>query len=138
MKKHQLTAGIKIAELENLQGVTSLFNDYRMFYQQESDLTLAEDFISARIKNQDSVIFIAQNTQLECLGFCQLYPSFSSVSAQKTWILNDLFVTEALRGQGIATKLLTAAKTHAKQTQTKGITLLTAEKNVKHRNCIKL
>ncbi len=47
-----------------------------------------------------SIIFLALHGAGQGLDFTQLYPSFSSVSAKRTWILNDLFDTQrhALRG----------------------------------------
>ncbi|WP_328590360.1 GNAT family N-acetyltransferase [Veronia nyctiphanis] len=63
------------------------------------------------------------------VGFTQLYPSFSSVSAQKTWILNGLFVKEEARGQGAGKALLDAAKAFTHSTGAKGLSLETAKDN---------
>ena len=71
------------ATLANIDGVSELFNLYRMFYKQETNLSLASDFISERIGNSESIIFVAQNEAGDYLGFTQLYPIFSSVSAKK-------------------------------------------------------
>ncbi|MGW8957668.1 GNAT family N-acetyltransferase [Paenibacillus sp. NPDC055715] len=64
-----------------------------------------------------------------CLGFTQLYPSFSSVSMKRTWILNDLYVQEEARKQGIAQALLDKAKLHAIQSNAKSLELQTAPDN---------
>ncbi len=71
------------AALANFEGVPELFNLYRMFYKQEKNLSLASDFISERAGNSVSIIFVAQNEAGDYLGFTQLYPIFSSVSAKK-------------------------------------------------------
>lgn len=63
-------------------------------------------------------------------GFTQLYPSFSSISMQRLWILNDLFVTPELRGHGLGSKLLEEARDYAIHTNTKGLTLTTMTENV--------
>ncbi|MEM9702472.1 MAG: GNAT family N-acetyltransferase, partial [Planctomycetota bacterium] len=47
------------------------------------------------------------------VGFTQLYPSFSSVSVGRTWILNDLCVEESARGRGIGRALMRAARDFA-------------------------
>ncbi|GAC31936.1 hypothetical protein [Paraglaciecola polaris] len=52
------------------------------FYQQTSDVDLATNFIYQRIKNEQSVIFIAYNSCGNALGFTQLHSTFSSISAQ--------------------------------------------------------
>lgn len=70
------------ATLSNLTELAILFDTYRQFYEQESDLTLAKNFLKQRIENNESVIFMAYDDG-KALGFTQLYPSFSSVSAQR-------------------------------------------------------
>jgi hypothetical protein len=42
------------------------------------------------------------------VGFMQLYPSFSSVSMQPIWIVNDLFVVEEARRRGVEAIVLAA------------------------------
>lgn len=63
------------------------------------------------------------------VGFCQLYPSFSSVSLARTFTLNDLYVVESARKQGIATMLLKAAAEFAKELGAIRLTLSTAISN---------
>lgn len=63
-------------------------------------------------------------------GFIQLYPTFSSVSIKRLWILNDLFVIPEGRRQGVGTKLLERARAFAVETHAKGLTLKTAVENV--------
>ena len=63
------------------------------------------------------------------LGFTQLYPSFSSVSMQRVYILNDLYVSEKSRGQGIGESLMEYAKQFARKMGSKGLTLETAVDN---------
>lgn len=122
---------IKQAQQQDLAQIAHLFDAYRVFYKQASDYALALAFITERFENNESVIFYAINEESEYLGFTQLFPSFSSVSAQRSWILNDLFVSPDLRSSGIGTLLLNKAKQHAIQTQTKGIGLETSEDNVR-------
>jgi len=75
------------------------------------------------------VIFIALDEEGKGLGFTQLYPSFSSVSMQRVYILNDLFVSQSARGKGIGEALLQRAKEFAIETSSKGLTLETAIDN---------
>ncbi|HBY68373.1 MAG TPA: GNAT family N-acetyltransferase, partial [Flavobacteriaceae bacterium] len=74
-------------------------------------------------------IFMAFTSENEAVGFTQLYPSFSSVSVQRTYILNDLFVSKEYRGKGIGEALLNHAKQFAKKEGSKGLTLETETNN---------
>ena len=121
---------IKQANLSDLEGISRLFDAYRVFYKQASDLALANRFLNDRFDKGESIIFYAKNDVGEYLGFAQLYPSFSSVSAKKIWILNDLFVSENTRGLGVGKKLLNRIKEFAKETNSKGIALETDITNV--------
>ncbi len=92
--------------------VTSLFNAYRMFYKQPTDMALAERFIKERLLNNESVIFAAlveRDGRQKPAGFTQLYPLISSVRAVKNWLLNDLYVDASYRKQGIGETLLKTA-----------------------------
>jgi ribosomal protein S18 acetylase RimI-like enzyme len=125
---------IKQAELNDLQGIAELFDAYRVFYDQETNISLARDFINERLENSESTIFCAKTADGKYLGFTQLYPSFSSVSAQRSWILNDLYVSKESRGTGIGKKLLNKAKEYALNTKAKGISLETARSNIQAQN----
>ena len=47
------------------------------------------------------------------MGFVQLYPSFSSLTLQRTFLMNDLYVDRASRRKGTALRLMTAAVDYA-------------------------
>lgn len=116
------------ATIEDLEGVSNLFNAYRMFYEQTSDVEGAKGYIQKRLENEDSVIFIVKNNQ-KYIGFTQLYPTFSSISMKNAWILNDLFIDPEARKQGIGEMLLHKAKDYAIKTGAKSISLSTAPDN---------
>ncbi len=119
---------IKTATLEHLDELAPLFDAYRVFYQQPSELERARNFLAERIQNQESIIYIAfEGTR--ALGFTQLYPSFSSVSTQKLWILNDLYVIPEARGLRVGEKLIERALQLASETNAKGVMLETAHTN---------
>ncbi len=108
--------------------VAPLFDAYRVFYKQQSDLSRARDFISQRLLNKESRIFLA-SVNGQAIGFVQLFPSFSSVSTQPLYILNDLYVHEDFRKMGIATSLLNHAKKVCEEMGYKGLALETAVDN---------
>lgn len=114
----------------NLHQVVPLFDAYRQFYKQQSDLQSAEQFLRERLAKNESVIYFAINHDDVGVGFTQLYPLFSSVSMQRYWLLNDLYVHPDYRGQGIAGQLLEKAKQLVIETGAKGFLLQTAADNV--------
>ena len=98
-----------------------MFDKYRVFYQQDSDLDLACSFLTTRLEKAESIIFVAETDQQQVLGLTQLFSRFSSVSAQRTWVLNDLYVLPENQGLGIGTHLLNQARKHATHTEAKGL-----------------
>lgn len=121
---------IRKATKDDLYSLAELFDEYRKFYKQDSDLAGAKKFLEQRFSMNESVIFVVVKNQ-QLLGFTQLFPSFSSVSMQRLWILNDLFVAPEARKQGVAEKLMNAAKDFAIESKSKGIILETDFDNVK-------
>ena len=112
--------------------VVDLFDKYRMFYKQPSDITLAQNFIRDRLENNESIIFVAvvRNDDNETpVGFTQLYPDYSSVRAIKNWILNDLYVDTGFRKQGIGETLIKSAIEFAKKEGAKYVELSTSIDN---------
>jgi len=117
------------ADASHIDQIAPLFDAYRMFYQQPSNLSQSRAFIAERIARDESVIFLAQDTVGENLGFVQLFPTFSSIEAHRTWLLGDLFTTPAARGKGVGTLLMNTARDFAKLAGGKGMTLETATDN---------
>ena len=106
---------VTLANPERIREIAELFDAYRIFYQQHSDIQGAVAFLNARFENKDSVIYTA-NDNPRLAGFVQLYPGYSSVSMRRIWILNVLFVAEAYRRKDVARQLMQAAKQHAQET----------------------
>ena len=91
----------------DLEQLAPLFDAYRQFYQQPSDLALARDFLAERLSRAESVVFVAERDG-RAVGFVQLYPLFSSTAARprRLWLLNDLFVSPDVRGGGVGRALI--------------------------------
>ncbi len=117
------------ATLNELDSLTELFDLYRVFYEQASNLEGAREFLKERLINEESVIFIAFEEN-NPIGFVQLFPSFSSVSMKRLWVLNDLYVKENARKKGFAEKLIKKAIHFAEETSAKGILLETGKDNL--------
>ena len=128
----QRSITIREALLEDLHELAAIFDLYRIFYGQETDVEGAAAFLFERMEHRESVILIAEDVeQGRIAGFTQLYPAFSSISMKRSYILNDLYVREEYRRQGIARLLLEAAKGYAKLARAKGLSLSTAVTNVR-------
>ena len=109
--------------------VARLFDLYRQFYRYESDPVLARSYITERIRNNESIIFMAQNDEGKASGFIQLYPSFCSVDAVKILILHDLFTDPDHRRKGVAMQLMNRARDYAIESGAQRLDLLTAKTN---------
>jgi len=115
---------VRQAVLSDIETLVPLFDSYRQFYGRTSDLVAAREFLSARFQHGESVMFLAFESDTP-VGFTQLYPSFSSVSLARAFILNDLFVSVDSRRKGIGSLLLTAAVDYAKTLNAICLTLST-------------
>ena len=115
---------------ETVIHISPLFNAYRMFYEQESNMEAATDFIKERLQNKESIIFAAKIDN-HYVGFTQLYPTFSSVAMKRAFILNDLFVIEGYRKNGVAKALMDTAFQFAIHQGARFITLETGANNTK-------
>lgn len=121
---------IRQATLLDLDKLAPLFDGYRQFYGQPSDLARARDFLAERLRHHESLVLLALDEHGAGLGFTQLYPLFSSVRTVRTWLLNDLFVTATARRQGVGAALLKAAAEQAHALGAASLSLSTALDNV--------
>ena len=118
------------ANVNHIKQVGELFDLYRQFYKYVSNINESTDYISERMKNNESIIFIATNKQKEVMGFVQLYETFGSLHLGKIIILYDLFVKKEFRKYGIGIKLMKESEEYAKSIGAKGIELSTAKDNL--------
>ena len=118
------------ATVDDIETVAPLFDAYRQFYQQPSDLDGARAFLAERLEQGESVIFLARLDDGTPAGFTQLYPIFSSTTMQRAWLLNDLFVAPAARREGVGRALLERAHAFARETSSKELMLQTAVDNI--------
>ena len=119
---------VRQAALADLEPLAALFDQYRQFQRQVSDIAASRAFIRDRLGFGQSVVFIAVDGA-SALGFAQLYPSFSSVSLSRVFVLNDLFVHEAGRRKGVASSLLAAVEAYAWALGASRVTLNVAKDN---------
>ncbi len=119
------------ATLEHLDLLTPLFVKYREFYGELPYPDSSRIFLEKRLKRGESVIYLAlpDDDDGKLLGFCQLYPSFSSLSLKRVWILNDIYVAEDSRRMLVADHLMREARKMAKDTQAVRMRVSTSANN---------
>ena len=122
------TLSISRAGPADLDALALLFDAYRQFYGQPTDVPRARDWLRSRLRVGESVVLVAKRGA-DAVGFVQLYPMFSSVRTARTWILNDLFVEPAARRGGVARALLQAAAAFAREDGAAGLSLETGRDN---------
>lgn len=116
------------ATIDDLSQLAQLFDEYRMFYHKTSDFLGAEQFISERLENRDSEIFVVEEDG-KLGGFVQLYPLFSSTRMKRYWLLNDLYVNSEYRGKGYSKVLIEEAKVLCRTSDSCGMYLETGKDN---------
>lgn len=117
------------ATAQDIDTIAPLFDAYRQFYAQPADPQRAADWLRARIAAGESTVLHTRDATGAVLGFAQLYRSFSSVRTARTWVLNDLYVVDAARRQGVARALLDAAVAFAKRDGAAVVSLETSRDN---------
>jgi ribosomal protein S18 acetylase RimI-like enzyme len=115
--------------LEHLDDLVPLFDAYRVFYQQPSDLTAAREYLQARLEQNECTVFLAYD-QTRAVGFTLLYNTFTSVVLKPLVILNDLYVIPEARGSRIGERLIERGAAHAKLVGAVFLRLRTAQDNL--------
>ena len=128
MPNDEMPLKIRRGGVEDVEVVAPLFDAYRQFYEQASDVAGARVFLRERLTKSESVLFVAQIGG-EVVGFTQLYPGFTSVGMKPIWRLNDLYVKQDRRQLGAGEALMNAALEFAKQSGAKRVELETEISN---------
>jgi GNAT superfamily N-acetyltransferase len=123
-----MSIAVRRAAAKDLAAVAPLFDAYRQFYGRPADLEGARRFLGERLDRGDSVVLLAFDGA-EAVGFTQLYPSFSSASMAKIFVLNDLFVKPQGRRRGVGSALLQAAADFGRSEGAVRLTLSTGVAN---------
>ncbi|KLN59256.1 hypothetical protein WH96_18225 [Kiloniella spongiae] len=118
------------AKSEHVKKISSVFDLYRQHYGETSDLKTCGQFLGDRLAANEAIIFFAQNTEGQAIGFVLAYPIFCAVPFRRDLFLGDLYVLETERNRGIGRKLLQSMKEHAAQINSKGTLLATEIDNV--------
>ena len=107
-----MTISVQAGELKHLPELVPLFDAYRQFYKQASDLEGARAYLLDRLSHGEATVFIAYEGA-RAVGFTLLYDTFTSVAMKPLCILNDLYTIPEARGKGAGTALIARAREHA-------------------------
>jgi GNAT superfamily N-acetyltransferase len=111
-------AEIEIAPLsaEEFEPVLPLIAAYQRFYEVERiDEERNRSFFRRFLAPSDDGLLLGARQGEEIVGFACLYWHFSSLSAAETVLMNDLFVSESVRGRGVGRALIEASATVARE-----------------------
>ena len=120
---------IRLATAADVDRVAPLFDAYRQFYGLPPGLSLCRQYLAERLGRDESVVLLAADHDGAAVGFVQMYPGFSSLSAARTYQLHDLFVDPAARQQGVGRRLMEAAADEARRRGAVSLALSTAKTN---------
>jgi ribosomal protein S18 acetylase RimI-like enzyme len=111
-----MTISVHAGELKHLPDLVPLFDAYRQFYRQASDLEGARAYLLDRLSQGEATVFIAYLRGAagpQAVGFTLLYDTFTSVAMKPLCILNDLYTIPEARGRGTGTALIARAREYA-------------------------
>lgn len=120
---------IRQANSEDLESLTSVFADYRSISGLEYDPENGRKFLEQRLAKKDCVIFIAL-IDGNIVGFTLLFPFFTPAGIKEMWLLNDIYIADEYRHQGVAQSLLSEAVFFSKKTNKCKVYLATKVDNV--------
>ncbi len=120
---------IKPATIEHLEDLAPLFDDYRTFHKQDSDIEAGKLFLAERLKAKEATIYIAYTPDDTAIGYTYLYKIYSNHSMKAVVILNDLYIHESYRGKGIGQLLIQKAIEYANDLDAKTLRLSAVSDN---------
>lgn len=122
---------IRKANIQDLDQLTKLFDQYVVFYKNPSNYEKHHAFLKERLENNEATVFVAYDEENldKIIGFVLIYVTFSSLALNRIVILNDLFVDPSARKKGIGEKLISQTEVFAKELGSHTIRLRTAKSN---------
>lgn len=120
---------ISILNVDDVNKILPIFDEYRVYFGQQSNVDAAYDFLYNNLSNNDAVIFIAEDDE-GVIGFLQLYTMLSSMKMSEMLIINDLYLTDVARGKHIGEQLMHQAFKFGKESGYETIYLETEKSNI--------
>ncbi|UNL83171.1 GNAT family N-acetyltransferase [Priestia koreensis] len=121
---------VRQAQQPDVNNITILMYEYIVdFYQcPKPPLEHVQGIIHTMLRQQEGIQFVAEEHG-HLIGFATLYFTYSTTSAQKITVMNDLYLVEEARGGGAATALFKACHEYSLQNGFVRMTWETAKDN---------
>jgi GNAT superfamily N-acetyltransferase len=123
-------ARVGAGDLDELLGLMRAYCHFYEVSPSDDDLlALSEALIGDPVG--EGLQLIVRDARGRAVGFATLYWTWSTTSAERIGIMNDLFVSEDARGQGIADQLIEACRAECVQRGAGRLTWQTAPDNLR-------
>ena len=117
-------------DLDDLLGLMRAYCDfYAVSPTDDALVAVAEALIDD--PECEGVQLIARDSSGCGVGFATLYWSWATTSAERIGVMNDLFVAESTRGQGLAEQLIEACRNECMRHRAGRLTWQTAPDNLR-------
>jgi ribosomal protein S18 acetylase RimI-like enzyme len=122
---------IEALNQQNIDSALELWHQYQQFYKvKEINLEKNRQHLTKILQNEElGKIFLLRN-QENYVGFATIYYSFASTIAEQVAILNDLYVVENHRRQGIGKQLIDCCINYLKSRSISIVRWSTAKDNI--------
>jgi GNAT superfamily N-acetyltransferase len=124
---------IKRVEAADLDELLPLMRAYCDFYEvapsDDDLLALAKALLDD--PEREGVQLVARDPGGSAVGFATVYWSWSTTTACRIGVMNDLFVAEVARGHGLAEQLIEACRTECARRGARRLTWQTAPDNLR-------
>ena len=128
MPKDLEISPVEPAEFERL---LPLIAAYQRFYEvEEIDERRNRSFFRRFLAPSDDGVLLGARANGELVGYACLYWHFSSLSAEETVLMNDLFVPEGARERGVGRALIEASAEIARERGAAHLEWATAPSNL--------
>lgn len=127
-----MAAQVEIAPItvEEFEGLLPLIASYQRFYEvAEIDEERNRSFFRRFLAPSEDGLLLGARRGGRVVGYACLYWHFSSTQAKETVLMNDLFVEESARGQGVGRALIEATAEVARERGVPSIEWSTAPDN---------
>jgi GNAT superfamily N-acetyltransferase len=127
-----VTAEVEITPIasEEFEEVLPLIAAYQRFYEVEAvDDERNRAFFRRFLAPSEDGLLLGARSERRLAGYACLYWHFSSLEACESVLMNDLFVDESMRGQGVGRALIEAAAAVARERQVPFVEWSTAPDN---------
>jgi GNAT superfamily N-acetyltransferase len=115
---------------EEFEELLPLIAAYQHFYEVEDiDADRNRAFFRRFLAPSEDGLLLGARSEGRLLGYACLYRHFSSLEACESVLMNDLFVDESARGQGVGRALIEAAAAVAREREVPFVEWSTAPDN---------